>query len=128
MRWEAAKQKNPPVTHPVVRTHPVRGRQGLFVNECFTTRIHELTPKESDAVLQYLTAHLAKPEFTVRWRWKANDFAFWDKRLTLHYASADYLPHRRIMNRATIVGDKPFYGRLSARAGDECPGNADGCA
>ena len=109
VRWEAACANNPPVTHPVVRTHPVSGRKGLFVNEGFTTRIHELSAKESEAVLRLLVEHVAKPEFTVRWRWKANDFAFWDNRLTQHYATADYLPHRRVMQRATIVGDVPYF-------------------
>ncbi|MGM9425268.1 taurine dioxygenase [Hydrogenophaga sp. MI9] len=108
VRWDAARVNNPPVVHPVVRTHPVTGRKGLFVNEGFTTRILELGAKESDAILSYLVTHIAKPEFTVRWRWKPNDFAFWDNRLTQHYATADYLPHRRVMNRATIVGDIPF--------------------
>ncbi len=108
LRWDAARANNPPVVHPVVRTHPVTGRKGLFVNEGFTTRILELSEKESDAVLRFLVAHIARPEFTVRWRWRPNDFAFWDNRLTQHYATADYLPHRRVMNRATIVGDVPF--------------------
>jgi taurine dioxygenase len=106
--WEAARDKNPPVVHPVIRTHPVSGKRGLFVNEGFTSRIIELDKKESDAVLGYLKAHLAKPEFTVRWRWKQYDLAFWDNRLTQHYATADYLPNRRIMHRATIVGDRPY--------------------
>jgi taurine dioxygenase len=106
--WEAALYKNPPVVHPVIRTHPVSGKRGLFVNEGFTSRIIELDKKESDAVLGYLKAHLAKPEFTVRWRWKQYDLAFWDNRLTQHYATADYLPNRRIMHRATIVGDRPY--------------------
>ena len=109
VRWDAARIANPPVTHPVIRTHPASGRQGLFVNEGFTTRIHELNAKESDAVLRLLFEHLARPEFSVRWRWKEGDLAFWDNRLTLHYATADYLPHRRVMHRATILGDKPFY-------------------
>ena len=108
MVWNAACEKNPPVIHPVVRTHPVSGRRGLFVSEGFTTRIVELGASESDAMLLFLARHSAKPEFTVRWRWKTHDFAFWDNRLTQHYATADYLPHRRVMHRATILGDRPF--------------------
>jgi taurine dioxygenase len=107
VRWEAGRLGNPPVTHPVVRRHPASGRLGLFVNEGFTTRIHELSAKESEAVLRVLFEHVARPEFTVRWRWKPHDLAFWDNRLTQHYATADYLPHRRVMHRATILGDRP---------------------
>ena len=106
-KWEEAKRKNPPVVHPVIRTHPVSGRKGVFVNESFTTCILGLRRKESDAVLKLLCEHVAKPEFTVRWRWKPGDVAFWDNRLTQHYALADYLPLRRVMHRATILGDRP---------------------
>lgn len=109
VRWEKARHDHPPRLHPIVRTHPVSGRQGLFVNEGFTTRIVELGATESDAVLRQLFAHLSKPEHTVRWRWKLGDVAFWDNRLTQHYATADYLPARRVMHRATILGDVPFY-------------------
>jgi len=108
VRWEAARDKHPPVVHPVVRTHPVSGQRGLFVNEGFTSRIVELAQAESDAVLAQLRIHTARPEFTVRWRWKRHDLAFWDNRLTQHYATADYLPHRRVMHRATILGDVPY--------------------
>ncbi|ARJ44208.1 hypothetical protein B1H58_05780 [Pantoea alhagi] len=104
-----AAANHPPLLHPVVRTHPVSGQQALFVNQGFTTRIVDLTPKESDALLGFLFAHINKPEFQVRWRWRANDVAIWDNRVTQHYANADYLPARRIMHRATILGDKPFY-------------------
>lgn len=107
VRWDEARAKNPPVIHPVIRTHPVSGLRGLFVNEGFTTRIVELAAKESDALLRLLFEHVAKPEHTVRWRWKLHDLAFWDNRLTQHYATADYLPHRRVMHRATVLGDKP---------------------
>ncbi|CDL53221.1 alpha-ketoglutarate-dependent taurine dioxygenase [Klebsiella pneumoniae] len=101
--------KHPPLLHPVVRTHPVTGKQALFVNEGFTTRIVEVSEKESAALLNFLFAHVTKPEFQVRWRWQPNDVAIWDNRVTQHYANADYLPQRRIMHRATILGDKPYY-------------------
>lgn len=107
-KYEAALAKYPVVTHPVVRTHPVSGRKGIFVNEGFTTRIKELTARESEQVLALLAAQVAKPEFSLRWHWQVNDVAFWDNRLTQHYAVADYLPQRRIMHRATVIGDKPF--------------------
>ncbi len=107
-QWHTSRAKHPPLSHPVVRTHPQTGQKALFVNEGFTTRINELPAKESEALLAFLFAHVARPEFTVRWRWQENDVAFWDNRITQHYAVADYLPHRRIMHRATILGDKPY--------------------
>jgi taurine dioxygenase len=103
-----ARKNNPPMVHPVVRTHPVSGKRGIYVNQSFTTRIIELAPDKSTEVLQFLTSHVARPEFVVQWKWKPYDLAFWDNRLTQHFANADYLPHRRVMHRATILGDKPF--------------------
>ena len=107
-RLEEARKKNPPRSHPVIRTHPVTGRKALFVSDGFTTRINELSAAESRTILDLLFAHVARPEFTVRWRWRENDVAFWDNRVTQHYAVDDYRPQRRVMHRATILGDKPF--------------------
>ncbi|HCP29178.1 MAG TPA: taurine dioxygenase, partial [Pseudomonas sp.] len=107
-RWEQTRRQNPPLSHPVVRTHPASGRQALFVNEGFTTRINELSESESEALLKLLFAHATRPEFTIRWRWQENDVAFWDNRVTQHYAVDDYRPNRRVMHRATILGDAPY--------------------
>lgn len=38
----------------MVRTNPVTGWKGLFVNRGFTKRINELSPDESEQVLGYL--------------------------------------------------------------------------
>lgn len=107
-RWQQAVEKHPPVQHPVIRTHPVSGKKALFVNEGFTTRIVDLSEKESEALLGFLFAHVTRPEFQVRWRWQPNDVAIWDNRVTQHYANADYYPARGVMHRATVLGDKPF--------------------
>jgi taurine dioxygenase len=106
-RLEEATARNPPVVHPVIRTHPVSKRQGVFVQKGFTTHINELSATESEAVLQQVYAHCTRPEFTVRWKWRLGDVAFWDNRSTQHYAVDDYRPARRVMHRATIIGDRP---------------------
>lgn len=107
VRFEKAKQDHPPVSHPVVRTHPVSGKKGLFVSEGFTTHINELTEAESDALLRFLFAHATHPNFQVRWHWQAGDVAIWDNRATQHFANFDYGAAHRIMHRATVLGDKP---------------------
>jgi taurine dioxygenase len=106
-RLETAKRRNPPVSHPVIRTHPVSGARAIFVQDGFTTHINELTAPESRAILNLLYAHSVKPEFTVRWKWREGDVAFWDNRVTQHYATDDYRPARRVRHRATIIGDRP---------------------
>ncbi|MBV8976485.1 MAG: taurine dioxygenase [Alphaproteobacteria bacterium] len=120
LKYSRAVEEHPPVVHPVIRTHPETGADALFVNYGFTARIKGLRRNESEALLAMLFAHVQKPEFQVRWRWKKNAVAFWDNRITQHYAVNDYLPARRVMHRATILGDRPFHrSRMAAKAAAE---------
>lgn len=96
-----------PSHHPVVRRHPETGREVLFVNRNFTTRIDGLADDESDALLAMLYAHLAKPEFHVRFRWEPGSVALWDNRATQHRVIADY-SERRVLHRCIMVGDRPL--------------------
>ena len=99
---------NPPVEHPVVRTHPVSGKKGLFVNSLFTVSIKELNKKESDSLLAFLFNHVVTPEYTCRFQWQTNSIAMWDNRITQHKPVNDYWPAHRRMQRITIDGDRPF--------------------
>jgi len=94
--------------HPVVRTHPVTKRKGLFVNRIFTSRINGVTEAESESLLQFLFRHIGKPEFQVRFRWRPGSVAFWDNRAVQHYAIWDYFPKTRSGYRVTVAGDRPY--------------------
>jgi len=106
-RLEAALESNPPVKHPVVRTHPETGRRAIFVNSLFTAHIEGLTALESRSVLTFLCQHVATDEFTVRLRWKPGTVAIWDNRSTQHKPINDFFPMHRRMHRVTIAGDRP---------------------
>jgi len=97
----------PSAVHPVVRTHPDTGRQALYVNRTFTTRINELSEQESARVLDLLFDHCEQIDFQIRFRWALNDMAFWDNRCCMHRAIWDYWPEERKGRRVTIRGDRP---------------------
>ena len=108
----------PDAEHPVVRTHPVTGEKVLFVNPFATHFTNFHTPANvrygqdyapgAAQLLQYLISQAAIPEYQVRFRWSRNAFAMWDNRSTQHYAVMDYAPCHRKMERAGIMGDKPY--------------------
>ncbi len=104
-----ADRKFPEAEHPVVRTHPVTGRQGLFVNSGFTVHIKDMKEKESRALLDFLFEHTRTPEFICRFNWEPGSIAFWDNRCVQHYAIWDYFPAVRHGQRVTVKGDRPFY-------------------
>jgi taurine dioxygenase len=97
----------PPAEHPVIRTHPVTGRQSLYVNAAFTSHIVGMDPDESGRLLRHLYRQAAIPELQCRIRWEPDTFVLWDNRCVQHYAVSDYYPARRVMERVTIVGDRP---------------------
>lgn len=93
--------------HPVVRTHPETGRKLLFVNRSYTVGFEGMSEAESRPLLEYLFEQGDRPEFTCRFRWTQGAVAFWDNRAVKHLAIHDAGPHRRVMRRVQIAGDRP---------------------
>ncbi len=106
-RLKGALADNPPVDHPVIRTHPQTGRKALYVNSLFTLRINELTAPESRAVLDLLIRHATTDEFTLRVSWQPQTLLMWDNRSTQHKPVNDFFPQHRRMHRITVAGDVP---------------------
>lgn len=115
---DALRSRFPDAEHPVIRTHPETGEKILFVNGFTTHLTNYHTPDNvrygidfapgMPNLLSYLISQASIPEYHVRWRWTKNSIAIWDNRSTQHYAVQDYGAADRKMERAGIVGDKPF--------------------
>jgi taurine dioxygenase len=98
----------PLAEHPVVRTHPVSGEKAIYVNRNFTVAIKDMGEAESTALLERLYRLASVPDYQARLRWKTDTIAFWDNRSTQHYATKDFWPAHRRMERVTVAGDRPY--------------------
>ena len=104
------------VDHPLVRTHPETGKPALYLHggflrpkSLFDRRTGEqLDPDESQEIVSTLLAQHNRPEYICRFAWQQGSIAFWDNRAVQHYATSDYYPHKRVLRRVTISGDRPF--------------------
>jgi taurine dioxygenase len=104
----AQLQSVPDVETPMVRTHPVTQRKGLFVNEAHTSHIPGLRAEESAQLLARLYQHITSPAFLYTHMWQPGDLLLWDNVAVQHKATFDYaLPLRRLMYRTTVRGTVP---------------------
>ena len=101
------REQYPVVHHPIVRTHPETGRKLLFVNAYFTSHVVDMDEHEGNQLLRYLISRASIMEYQYRVSWEPNQVTLWDNRIVQHYALSDYYPDVRIMERASIVGDRP---------------------
>lgn len=78
-----------PVAQPVARVHAETGRRSLYLGK----RVREIvgmTEEESRPLIEFLSQHAVRHEFTYRHRWRVNDLLLWDNRCTMHNALLDY--------------------------------------
>jgi taurine dioxygenase len=104
---DAMRARYPQVRHPVVCTHAETGRRHLYVNRFFTSHIVGMDPDESSRLIDRLSRRAEIVEYQCRFHWEPNAVAFWDNRAAQHYASSDYWPEVRVMERASIIGPRP---------------------
>jgi taurine dioxygenase len=120
--WEASRRntgnapateqqirERPPVSHPVVRTHPDTGRKLLYIGS-HTSHIEGMPEPEGKALLDELLEHAAQPQHIYRHQWRKGDLCMWDNRCLLHKADSNYdmATHRRILHRTVVRGDVPY--------------------
>jgi taurine dioxygenase len=99
----------PPVTHPVVRTHPVTGQRAYYDGSSTMNGVDGLSAPEWDPLHAMLRAKFDEPKRQVRWSWTEGDVAIWDERLVVHRGVSDHFPLRRVVRRITVDGERPYF-------------------
>jgi taurine dioxygenase len=94
--------------HPIVRTHPMTGRQALFLGRRRNAYIPGLSVEDSEALLDELWEHATRDEFTWYQQWRVGDLILWDNRCVMHRRDAFDPETRRVMHRTQIKGDRPY--------------------
>ena len=106
---EEQQSKYPEVFHPIVRTHPMTGRKGLYVVKGECTGIVDMPDADAMPLLDELAEHTIRPEFQYSHDWQIGDFLMWDNCSLQHLAVRNYdLPLRRMMHRTQFAGSVTF--------------------
>jgi taurine dioxygenase len=104
---DAQRQTKPPVSHPIVLTHPINGRKALYANPGYTTRVDGLPQAQSDRLLEFLFAHQTRDEYRHAFHWQVGDVLVWDNLRVIHQAVADYgLDEHRLMKRCQVMATR----------------------
>lgn len=93
--------------HPLVRTHPETGKKALYVDQIYAQGIQGLTDEEARPLINYLSLHVAREEFSCRLRWTPGTLVMWDNRICVHKAFNDYDGYKREMFRTIVNGETP---------------------
>jgi len=106
---EEQKRERPPVTHPLVRTHPDTGDKALYIGT-HIAHIHGLPRDESKALVAELMDHATQPQFRYDHVWRKGDFVMWDNRSLMHRGNMDYAiaTEPRVLQRTVIIGTVPY--------------------
>ena len=107
---EEEKRERPPVSHPIVRTHPETGEKALYIGTHAAGGVEGMGAEEGKALLAELLAHATQDAFVYTHHWRSGDLVMWDNRALLHRALANYEMgrHRRVLHRTVVRGTVPY--------------------
>jgi taurine dioxygenase len=99
---EEAKRKTPPVLHPLVHTHPVTGKEALYLDSTTTIGIAGMDQASGQALLDEIYEVATRPEFVYCHEWQVGDALLWDNGLTMHRREPFDPKARRLLKRTTM--------------------------
>jgi taurine dioxygenase len=101
------RRAQPPVDHPIVRTHPETGRKCIYLGD-HAEYIVGMTYEEGRTLIEELNALAVHTDLTYEHHWKPGQLIAWDNRCVMHRATPyDPATQARVIRRCTVLGDVP---------------------
>jgi len=102
------------MVHPLVRTHPETGEESVHLS-CGNVDYMEADPTATEPAIyldtnasyelvETLVGGVTAEPLVYAHKWKVNDFAIWDNRLTLHAPGKIYMVGERLHHRVRLPG------------------------
>jgi taurine dioxygenase len=106
---EEQKRERPPVSHPLVRTHPETKKKSLYLG-MHICHIEDMEAEKSKLLLKDLLNKSTIEKNIYRHSWRTGDLVIWDNRCLLHKADRNYdiAAHPRVLHRTVVRGAIPF--------------------
>jgi taurine dioxygenase len=97
---ELGPEEESSAEHPVLRPHPVTGREALFLTTpARCAAVSGLEKEEADELVALLLAHSTRPDNTYDHAWSQDDLVVWDNGCVLHRADHAGVVGDRVMHR-----------------------------
>ncbi len=108
MRSGAEERETPEVVHPLVRTHEDTGRKAIYFNPNRTDRVIDVSHQDSEDVLEWIHAHMTRPQYRYDHEWRIGDLLIWDNRCLVHAVNMDFpVGQTRLHQRMLLRGQRP---------------------
>ncbi len=105
---EEEREMSPPVTHPLIRTHPGNGRKSLYIG-MHASHIAGTDEAAGRAELFQLLDFATQDRFVFAHKWRKGDLVVWDNPSLVHKSAPfDRQAERRHLHRTVVRGDTPF--------------------
>lgn len=105
---EEEKRLSPPVTHPLIRTHPGNGRESLYIG-MHASHIEGMDEQAGRAELMELLDFATQARFVYAHTWRVGDLVVWDNPSLVHKSAPfNKLEERRYLQRTVVRGGATF--------------------
>ena len=101
---EAVGDGETSAAHPILRPHPVTGRESLYLTTpARCASVSGLDQAEADELVQLLLEHSTRPDNTLDHAWAPEDLVIWDNACVLHRADHAGVVGDRVMHRGMVA-------------------------